>query len=73
MESQLKKVHLDLKAVIEDKKDDLISLTQDLVRIPTLNPPGENYLEGMDLRDAKPRRFSFCIRRRTSSYSWSVC
>lgn len=30
---------------IEDKRDDLIALTQDLVRIPTLNPPGENYRE----------------------------
>ena len=44
MESKLKKAQIDLKAVIENKTDDLISLTQDLVRIPTLNPPGENYL-----------------------------
>jgi len=29
---------------IENKRDDLIKLTQDLIRIPTLNPPGENYL-----------------------------
>ncbi len=28
---------------IDDKRDDLIALTQDLIRIPTLNPPGENY------------------------------
>jgi len=28
---------------IEDKREDLIALTQDLVRIPTLNPPGEYY------------------------------
>ena len=28
---------------IDAKRDDLISLTQDLIRIPTLNPPGENY------------------------------
>ena len=27
------------------QRDDLIALTQDLVRIPTLNPPGNNYLE----------------------------
>ncbi|QDY71742.1 acetylornithine deacetylase/succinyl-diaminopimelate desuccinylase family protein (plasmid) [Qingshengfaniella alkalisoli] len=30
---------------IDRKRDDLIALTQDLVRIPTLNPPGENYRE----------------------------
>ncbi len=28
---------------IADRRDDLIALTQDLIRIPTLNPPGENY------------------------------
>ncbi|MCX2725632.1 acetylornithine deacetylase/succinyl-diaminopimelate desuccinylase family protein [Roseibium salinum] len=28
---------------IDDRRDDLIALTQDLLRIPTLNPPGENY------------------------------
>ncbi|WP_420412706.1 acetylornithine deacetylase/succinyl-diaminopimelate desuccinylase family protein [Roseibium sp.] len=28
---------------IDDRCDDLIALTQDLLRIPTLNPPGENY------------------------------
>jgi len=30
---------------IDNKRDDLIALTQALVRIPTLNPPGDNYLE----------------------------
>lgn len=28
---------------VDDRRDDLIALTQDLLRIPTLNPPGENY------------------------------
>ena len=28
---------------IEEKKEDLVSLTQDLIRIPTVNPPGEFY------------------------------
>jgi len=28
---------------IDGKRDDLIALAQDLIRIPTLNPPGENY------------------------------
>ena len=34
-----------LAARIDTKRDDLIMLTQELVRIPTLNPPGENYRE----------------------------
>lgn len=35
----------ELGALIEARRDDLIALTQDLIRIPTLNPPGDNYLE----------------------------
>jgi succinyl-diaminopimelate desuccinylase len=34
-----------IKAGIDGRRDDLIALTQDLIRIPTLNPPGRNYLE----------------------------
>jgi succinyl-diaminopimelate desuccinylase len=30
---------------IESRREDLIALTRDLIRIPTLNPPGEAYLE----------------------------
>ena len=32
-----------LTARIDAKRDDLITLTQELIQIPTLNPPGENY------------------------------
>ena len=34
-----------LAAGIEGRRDDLIVLTQALVRMPTVNPPGENYRE----------------------------
>lgn len=34
-----------LSDAVEARRDDLIALTQDLIRIPTLNPPGDNYLE----------------------------
>ncbi|EPX81808.1 acetylornithine deacetylase/succinyl-diaminopimelate desuccinylase family protein [Litoreibacter arenae] len=37
--------HLSLTGRIDGKRDDLIALTQELVRIPTLNPPGDNYRE----------------------------
>jgi succinyl-diaminopimelate desuccinylase len=33
-----------LAAAIDARRDELIALTQDLIRIPTVNPPGENYL-----------------------------
>ena len=32
-----------LTARIDAKRDELITLTQELIQIPTLNPPGENY------------------------------
>ncbi len=35
----------DLETRIRGKRDDLIALTQALIQIPTLNPPGENYRE----------------------------
>ena len=42
-----------LTAEIEARRDDLIALTQDLIRIPTLNPPGENYREICDFLDRR--------------------
>ena len=30
-------------ARIEAKRDEVVALTQDLVRIPTVNPPGDAY------------------------------
>ncbi len=37
-----------LAAEIDARRDDLIALTQDLIRIPTVNPPGDNYREICD-------------------------
>ena len=34
-----------LKNAIDARRDALIALTQDLIRIPTLNPPGRHYLD----------------------------
>ncbi len=44
---------------IDDARDDLIALTQDLIRIPTLNPPGENYAAICDLLDVRLARAGF--------------
>jgi succinyl-diaminopimelate desuccinylase len=38
-----------LRTAIASRRDDLVALTQDLVRIPTLNPPGAFYREACDL------------------------
>ena len=44
---------------IDGKRDDLIQLTQDLIRIPTLNPPGENYQAICDFLDKRLRGAGF--------------
>ena len=33
----------DLLSEIDARRDDLVTLTQDLIRIPTVNPPGDHY------------------------------
>ncbi len=50
---------------ITDKRDDLVALTQDLIRIPTLNPPGENYAAICDFLKARlePRGFAVTLVR----------
>lgn len=49
----------ELKAEIEARRNDLVALTQDLIRIPTLNPPGENYREICDYLDRRLLRAGF--------------
>lgn len=44
---------------IRDRADDLIALTQALVRIPTLNPPGEHYRDICELIAARLARTGF--------------
>ncbi|HPD91756.1 MAG: acetylornithine deacetylase/succinyl-diaminopimelate desuccinylase family protein [Rhodobacter sp.] len=48
-----------LSAALSDRREDLIALTQDLIRIPTLNPPGENYREICDYLDRRLRGSGF--------------
>jgi len=33
-----------ISSAIEDRRDDLVSLTVDLIRFPTINPPGDAYM-----------------------------
>jgi succinyl-diaminopimelate desuccinylase len=49
----------ELVAEIAARRDDMIALTQDLIRIPTLNPPGENYREICDYLDRRLLRSGF--------------
>ncbi len=48
-------------ARIEARRDDLVALTQDLIRIPTLNPPGENYFDICEYLAARLKGRGFAI------------
>ncbi|MDH3663382.1 MAG: acetylornithine deacetylase/succinyl-diaminopimelate desuccinylase family protein [Alphaproteobacteria bacterium] len=50
-----------LFARIDDQTDALIALTQDLVRIPTINPPGEAYEACADLLGERLKRSGFDV------------
>jgi len=53
--------NLDLR--IRDAESDLIELTADLIRIPTINPPGDGYGEICDYLEKRLRRSGFAIER----------
>ncbi len=48
-----------LKAEVTARRDDLVALTRALIRIPTRNPPGENYREICDYLDRRLRAAGF--------------
>jgi succinyl-diaminopimelate desuccinylase len=45
-----------LTEAIEARRDEIVALTQELVRIPTLNPPGLKYREICDALGARGSR-----------------
>ena len=53
---------VELFAAIEDRRDDIVDLTRDLIRMPTLNPPGLSYREACDYLDRRLRRAGFRTR-----------
>lgn len=48
-----------LSDAIDAKRTDLIALTRDLIRIPTLNPPGDCYRDICDFLDTRLSRHGF--------------
>ena len=46
---------------IDDKRDDLVELTQDLVRIPTTNPPGDRYVDCAALLGERLKNRAFSV------------
>ena len=54
---------------VEDKREELISLTQDLIKIPTVNPPGEFYSDCVEYLNKrfKSKGFNTQIIRATGT------
>ena len=54
-----------LLAAIDDRRDELVALTRDLIRIPTMNPPGECYREICEYlaNRLRPRGFEIQLLR----------
>jgi len=48
-----------LKAGIDARRDDIVALTQGLIRIPTVNPPGDRYREICEFVEARLRRSGY--------------
>ncbi|MDH5530332.1 MAG: acetylornithine deacetylase/succinyl-diaminopimelate desuccinylase family protein [Paracoccaceae bacterium] len=59
-----------LLADISKRRDDLVALTQDLIRIPTLNPPGRNYLEICEYLAERLGRAGFTVDLIRAEGAW---
>ena len=46
---------------VEDLADEMIAFLQGLVRIPTVNPPGENYVAGAQYIGTKLQQFGYAV------------
>src|SRR5579863_7185970 len=53
------KVHDRVSKSVEAIADEMISFLQELIRIPTLNPPGDAYVAGAELIGNKLKQFGY--------------
>src|SRR3546814_12203235 len=67
-------MHRSLFARIEAKRDDLVALTRDLIRFPTVNPPGEAYTPCAEYLGArlKERGFEVGYQRAEGATGYSA-
>lgn len=62
MDQALKQKQLDtLMAVIDAATDEMVEFTADMVRIPTVNPPGDAYVECAEFIGRKLETFGFTV------------
>jgi succinyl-diaminopimelate desuccinylase len=50
-----------LLSAIADRRDDIVALTADLIRFPTINPPGEAYVPCVEYLGARLARRGFAV------------
>ncbi len=50
-----------LMAVIDDATDEMVEFTRDMLRIPTVNPPGDAYVECAELIGRRLEAFGFVV------------
>jgi succinyl-diaminopimelate desuccinylase len=53
----------DLAAAVRERRDDMVDLTRDMIRIPTVNPPGRHYRAVCDLIGQRLERQGFAVTR----------
>ena len=46
---------------LDDRRDELVALTRELVRIPTVNPPGDAYVPCAELIGQRLRARGFVV------------
>ena len=61
--SSMEKRLINLRERIDGARDDLIALTQSLIQLPTVNPPGDGYLAMCELLESRLTQHSFQIER----------
>jgi len=61
--SGIEKRLIQLRETVDRATDDLVALTQSLIQLPTVNPPGDGYLAICELLDARLGKRGFKIER----------
>jgi len=61
--SSLENRLLQLRDTIDRSRDDLVALTQSLIQLPTVNPPGDGYLAICEMLDVRLSKRGFKIER----------
>ncbi len=61
--SSLENRLIQLRETIDRASDDLVALTQSLIQLPTINPPGDGYLAICELLDARLSQRGFKTER----------